>query len=151
MKGFKSDEKWVAKQLGITSTQVRRAVRRLIRLGLLVVEDGKWKKAKAKIAFPTESSLNAVRKFHEQMIMKGLKALHYSKQEDFDARDISGITMLINSKRLPLAKKRIQRFRRALSHYLAEGECDALYHLNVQFFPLTYKKRKRREDYNAAR
>jgi uncharacterized protein (TIGR02147 family) len=112
----------------------------LIRIGLLKNEDGKWKKTHTKINFPTTSSQQSVRKFHQQMILKSINAFRSSKIEDFGMRDITGITMPVNSTRIPDARKQIQKFRRRLYDFLSQGECDTLYQLNVQLFSLLTTK-----------
>lgn len=142
--GFEPSERWVADRLGLTLVEVRAAVARLKRLGLLTVTRGRWVKTHAKLEVPTAQSHQAVRRFHQQMIGKALDALESDAQEDFEKRDITGTTMAINPKRLAEAKKRIQKFRRTLLRYLTRGECTELYQMNVQVFPLTNAGSKRR-------
>ena len=145
VKGFRSEPKWISRQLGIPVKKVEGAIRRLLRLGLLNKDSGRFKKTQVKIAFPTHSSLQAIRKFHREMILKGLDALQSPRQADFDSRDITGITMPVNSRRISEARKRIQKFRRQLYAFLSQGECDRLYQLNVQLFPLTPPQEERRK------
>ncbi len=135
--GFEPSERWVADRLGLTLEEVRGAVARLKRLGLLSITRGRWIKRHKTIAVPTAQSHQAVRRFHQQMIEKALEALSSGTQEDFERRDITGTTMAINPARLAEGKKRIQRFRRSLLKYLTRGECTELYQMNVQIFPLT--------------
>ncbi len=139
---FESSDRWVADRLGLTLEEVRAAVSRLKRLGLLTVSRGKWKKTHAKAEFLPGEANEAVRKFHGQMIGKALAALESGDPEDFAARDITGMTMAINPARLAEAKKRIQKFRRSLLRYLTRGECTELYQMNVQVFPLTKRRRR---------
>ena len=63
------------------------------------------------------------------------------KKIDYEARDISGAMFAVNSKRIPQAKKKIEKFRRQLLQFLSRGECDELYQLNVQLFSLTRGKK----------
>lgn len=134
---FRAEPPWIARELGISARQAASALARLKRLGMLVEVNGRWTKREQRIAFPTRESMASVRAFHRQMIEKSLKALGSSRPADFGRRDITGITMPVNAAKIPQAKKRIERFRRMLLRFLADGECTDLYQLNVQLFPLT--------------
>lgn len=144
VKNFKSDEKWVAKQLGITKDQVLAAVARLERLGLLETRARQWRKTQSKLAIPTNHSEKAVREFHSQMMIRAKEAMARAEPHEFEEREVCGSTMAINSSRIPEARKRIQKFRRELLEYLTEGECDELYQLNLQFFRLTKERMTKR-------
>jgi len=136
IKGFKSQSRWIAVRLGISEKQVRIAIGRLRRLGLLDTSGKVWVKTKAKLEVPTHQANRAILNFHEGMIQKALEAARSEKDEDYLARDITGITMPINPARIGGAKTRIQRFRWSLYRYLSQGECTDLYQLNLQLFPL---------------
>lgn len=131
---FRADIHWVARKLGISSIEVRDAVGRLERLDLLLIKNGRWLKTKTHLHFPTKSSSVATQTYHQQMIEKALNTL--LTERNFDAREISGTTMAVNSKRLPKAKKKIQDFQKKLAAYLTQGPCDQLYQVNVQLFSL---------------
>lgn len=137
LKQFKPEPSWIAKKLGITQLQVKDAVERLTRLGLLEIRAGKWTKAQRMLAVPTEYSDEAVRSFHRQMIEKASKTLDETDQTSFEARQISGTTMTVNMKRLPEAKRMMVEFQRKLTAFLTEGDCTELYQFNLQLFSLT--------------
>jgi uncharacterized protein (TIGR02147 family) len=137
LKRFRADPRWIARQLGVTSLQVKAAVKRLQRMGVLEMKEKKWVKSHNRFHFPTTSSEVAVRRFHQEMIYKGLKTLDSAQEEDFKHRDITGITIAINPEKIPEAQKRIQRFRNQLADFLSKGETTAVYQLNVQLFSLT--------------
>lgn len=142
VKGFKANAEWVATKLGITAMQVRDAVDRLERLGLLEVKAGKWLKTNVHIAVPTSRSESAIRSFHEQMIEKAREELKSTELADFNAREIAGTTMAIDLAKLPEIKKRIQKFRKELAAFASEGTSTGLYQLNVQFFSLIKRGKK---------
>jgi transcriptional regulator with XRE-family HTH domain len=151
VRGFQSDSRWVAGRLGITPRVAQAAVNRLLRLGLLRVECGRWMKTHVTIAFPRHAPSRPVRHFHQQMIAKSLEALQSNRPGDFEARDITGTTIPVDPSRLPAARHRIERFRRRLLAFLSQGECTRLYQLNVQLFPLTYEESTKRRRSNAPR
>lgn len=141
LKSFKSDASWVAKRLGLKTQTVRTAQQRLIRLGLMKVVRGRWVKTHAKLQIPTSYS-KPLQSYHTSMIEKALDALVSPPKGKSELRDISGALIPINSRRLPEAKRRIAKFRRQMIDFLAEENCDSLYHLNVQFFPLSLGEKR---------
>ena len=130
---FQSSKKNLAVRLGIPFAITSDCVDRLVLLGLLHEQEGIYKKSKTNASTPTNLPSQKLRQGHRQLIEKGLDALD---NLPVHVRDISGITMAINSRRLDEAKLRIQRFRREISAFLEEGPRDAVYCLNVQLFPL---------------
>jgi len=140
LRHFRADYKWIAQNLGITTVQVKSAVKRLLRLGILETKGKQWSKTRRRFQFPTTSLQDAVNGFHQEMIYKAFKTLELRTPSDFEARDITGITIAIDPKRISEAKKRIQRFRNQLADFLSRGELSEVYQLNVQLFSLTNPK-----------
>ncbi len=136
---FSADPKWIATRLGITPEIANHAIDRLLRLGLLVKNDGTLKKTNAEISIPTTQPHVAIRNFHNQMIEKAKEALQSQEQSDFVRREISGITMAIDPSRIEEAKKRIKQFKREMYDLLSANDANQteVFQLNVQFFPLT--------------
>lgn len=141
LKGFQPNTAWIAKRLGISKNEVSTAVKRLERLRLLRRNGKRWEKTHEHLAIPTSKSHQAMRQLHSNLINLALETLALDKKRDYERRDISGAMFAINSKRLPQAKKKIEKFRRQLLQYLSKGECDELYQLNVQLFSLTRGKK----------
>jgi len=140
VKQFRPDAIWVAARLGIEADQVRIAVARLERLGLLKVTPTSWIKTTARLALPTNHSERAVREFHEQMIDKARETLQSPAAEDFSAREISAITFVVDPSKMAQAKKKIEKFKREMLAFMGDGECTELYQMNVQLFPLMRKE-----------
>ena len=141
LRGFQPNTNWIAKRLGLSKNEVSTAVKRLERLRLLRRNGKKWEKTYEHLAIPTSKSHQAMRQLHSSLINLALETLALDKKSDYEKRDISGAMFAINSKRLPQAKKKIEKFRRQLLQYLSKGECDELYQLNVQLFSLTRGKK----------
>jgi uncharacterized protein (TIGR02147 family) len=137
VKDFRPDHKWIAKQLGIRTSQVVSAVKRFERLGLLRVENGKWTKLQKNIAIWPNVSTKAIRTYHRNMIGKAAKTLNYSDRRSFSQRSISAITIPTDPAKLEGAKERIKRFRHSLLRYLSEGNPTRVYQLNLQLFPIS--------------
>lgn len=144
-KGFKSDPVWIADRLGIGVLEARDAIERLIKLELLMRDRaGRISKPKEKVYFPTTRSRAPIRAFHTQMITKALEQLTDARPEAFERREISAITMAIPASAVAKARARIQAFQKELAAELTVGDCDEVYQLNVQFFPLTREQRNSR-------
>lgn len=142
LRDFRPSYAWIARALGITTSQARSAAKRLERLGLLRIEGDSWIKTHRMLSVPAGVPAQAVRKFHRQMIERSLRALRSSDVEDFEARLVTGAVMAIDGSRLPEAKRRIAKFRRSLLRFLTAGEATDLYQLNVQLFPIVKQGRR---------
>ena len=138
---FKSDENWIARKLDLAPTQVRDAIQRLKRLGLLEERNGKLVKTHAKIFIPRPNRPDPnIRKYHKSMINRALIALESADPDDFAGRDITGVTIPIDPSLIPEARERISKFRKSLWKFLSSGEHTELYQLNIQLVPLTRRK-----------
>ena len=58
-------------------------------------------------------------------------------QVPVEKRDLSFITLAIDTKKLPKAKEMVRTFRRRLANYLSQGKRTQVYTINIQLFPLT--------------
>jgi uncharacterized protein (TIGR02147 family) len=136
-KDFRSDPAWIARRLGISPIEVRDALDRLLACGFLTREESRLRKTDRRIHFKTRNSRAAIRSFHQQMIAKASAALDEATPQAFERREISGTTLAVRSDRIAEARKRIQKFQKKIAAFLTDGECDEVYQLNVQLFPLT--------------
>ncbi len=137
-KDFRSEPLWIAKRLRIASSQVRDAVARLLRLGLLRASGSTWVKANVALEVPTRKAEPEIRAFHKQMITKSLEALESPSIDAYRSRDIRAVTMAIDPKKLSEAKAMVARFHQELSDFLTSGDCTEVYQFNSQLFALTY-------------
>lgn len=140
--GFTFTVPAIAAYLAIDPDEVREALATLKRLGILHQVKGKWIKSEERFSIVVPKSMEAIRAYHRQMIALALGELQLVGDHDFKQRDITGMTMPINPKRLAGAKRKIARFRRALEAYLTQGECTEVYQFNLQLFPLRGGGRK---------
>lgn len=136
MKNFKSQPSVIAKQLGITTVEVKEAIDRLIGLGLLSEVDGALKRSTKNMYFKTHKSEYAVRHFHNQMINKAKEELKNTAQKDFNNRLINGITFSCGKEQIELIKEKIDQFQDEILKLASAGEREELYQMNIQYFPL---------------
>jgi uncharacterized protein (TIGR02147 family) len=140
VKNFDQSPKGVAKLLNITVEQAQEALERLVRLKLLKVDvNGRLNRTSHFLTTTEHHFTNdALVNLQSGLMERSLFAL---RKVAFDRRDHSSMTMAINSKRLPEAKRRIKKFRRALCEDLqVESDRDSVYQLLISFFPLTPAK-----------
>ena len=130
--GFKSDHKWIAEKLRVSEREVQDAIDRLIRLKLLNVEKGVFKKKRNNSIKSVPSS--GLRNFHRQHLENAKRSL---TTDHFFERDFSGTTVCTSPQQLLKAKRMIQEFRAELTSVLESGPRTHVYHLAVQLFPLS--------------
>ncbi|MDO9181199.1 MAG: TIGR02147 family protein [Bacteriovorax sp.] len=136
--GFKSDPKWIAKKLSITVMEAKIAIERLLRLELLLPENGSLVKSSKHLTNDgTVNTSGAHKELQKQVINKALIAVDECPQEE---KDITSITMAIDTANIEKAKILIQKFRRDLCELLEEGDQKAVYNLGIQLYPLSKTK-----------
>jgi uncharacterized protein (TIGR02147 family) len=137
-KGFRSDPDWIARRLGIKTSQATEAIEWLAQNKYLHLKNGQLLRTQKKIFFSTAKSLPDFRAYHKQMIE--LAALELSQKKDrasFERRLISGISFTCNPRKLEQAKKKLLSAIYAVADDLMEGECTEVYQINLQLFPHT--------------
>lgn len=128
----------IARRLQIDSVEARAAVERLRRLGLIAGEAEIRLVKAAGLTTSHDVSNSALQLAHKKVLEESIEALEAVAVED---RDITSITMAIDPKKIPEAKKRIRDFRRTLCDFLESGERTEVYRLNIQVIPLTMRKK----------
>lgn len=137
---FEKNNKWIAAQLGITPYQVDFALKQLLDLGVLVETENGYKKMNSKIRLASHESHSDIRRFHSQMIEKAQEELKTKTSvEDFQRREITGITIAANPKYVEKARLRLTEALHEVAEILAEGEATDLYQINAQLFTLLKK------------
>lgn len=136
--GFKADPKWIAKKLLITAEESKSAIERLKRLGLILEENGSLiKSAKRLTNNGTVNTSGAHKELQKQIISKALIAVDEVPQ---DEKDITSMTMAIDTKNIEKARLLIQKFRRDLCELLEDGNQEQVYNLGIQLYPISSKQ-----------
>jgi transcriptional regulator with XRE-family HTH domain len=133
--GFKSDEKWIARRLGISTVEVSLAIKNLISVGLLQkTKSGHLVRQIQDFQTSNDVSSLAIQMSH----LEGLKLAAKSLENDPIAnRDFSSITFAINPKKLKEAKELIKKFQNQISEVLESKPQKEVYKLCIQLFPIT--------------
>jgi len=140
---FESKPSVIANMLSLTTAEVKVAIERLMRLGLLSEENGSIKKTdKFLTNFAPGQTSAAHKELQRQVLNMALDALDNIPQED---KDITSMTMAIDIDKLPEARKKITKFRRELCEFLEDGKQTRVYHLGLQLYPISKKITPRRD------
>ncbi len=136
---FKSNTKWIAKRLGIRTSDASSAVGALVRLGLLQKgEKGHLLTTGKKFTTTNDISDMSLRKNHVQGLELAREAI---EAVPVNLREFGASVIAVNSKNLPAAKNLIREMRRKVAGVLETGEKTEVYRLSVQLIPLTKGKK----------
>ena len=132
---FRSDARWVAKQLRLTVVEVQLIVARLQRLGLLAVDaDGRWMATNANTTTKDKSRTSRALKQYQKQILE--RATHALLHEPYERRSMASMTLAIDPEKMPLARQMIQEFMDDLADVLGEQKKTQVYQLGVSLYPL---------------
>jgi len=132
IKGFNPDHSDIAQKIGIKTEQVRDALERLKRLGMIRFLDGTYIRCDYNPISTTDIENADINKLLVQSIELSRK--HVS--DPISSRDYSSVFLSIDSSKLPEAKKKIDAFRMSLIEFLEDGKKDQLYCLSINLFSL---------------
>lgn len=134
---FQSDPRWIAKRIGISVIEVKMAIERLIKVGLMVEEDGQWKKSDGHLTTADKTvTTPALRKHQRDVLAQAMLSL---ENDPIEIRNMAGVTMAIDPEKIDLAKKMIQEFIHNLATFLEGGKKKEVYQLSISLFPLKFQ------------
>jgi uncharacterized protein (TIGR02147 family) len=128
-----SSPEWIADKLGISRREAETALRRLRDLGLVAVQRGRLKQVSPPLVSTNDVPSAALRKHNRQMLQRGLDALETVPVE---WRDIGTMTMALDPRKLPQAKRLIRRFRQQIAELCESGDPILVYHFSTLLFPV---------------
>lgn len=136
----KPDARVIAKKLGVDVLKVEDSIQKLISTGFLKVgSGGELERTNLQIRFPTSRSHPKIRQFHACMIEKAHREItQASAPENFEARLISGVSFAGSKEKIQEARLILEEaMYRAANLMSQDVDCEEIYQLNVQLFPLT--------------
>lgn len=135
IEGSRFEAKWIAKRLGTGEAGVKMAMDRLVSMGLVTEEGGRWKQTALPIKVDNKISTAATRRFQRQLMEKAMESL---ENDPVEHRDFTSMTLSFDPRHLPYAKERIKQFRRELTAELeSRGTPKEVYNMTFQVYPLT--------------
>ncbi len=145
VENFQSDEKWIAKSLGISVFEVKEAITRLETLKMITKENGVLKDISGDVDCTHHTFTSVAKKKYQKQVFS--KALDAIDEVDISKRSHSGMTLAIDTKRINEAKALINEFKWKFSQLMEtvpgssnqeeEISPDSVYHLSIGLFPLS--------------
>jgi uncharacterized protein (TIGR02147 family) len=137
-RSFHWEQKWIAKRLNLSPVDVRAAIERLEKVGLLR-RDPTGTLADSTGGFSTDIreglSNEAQRRFQQASLRQAEKSINEISP---NLRDNTSITFAVNSKDIPRAKEMIKTFRRKVCRELESNpQLDEVYQLTIAFTPIS--------------
>lgn len=134
IKNFRYEAKWIASRLGLSELQVKLAMERLERLGLIL----KGKPTHKQFSVKNQRSTDATRRYHAQLLEKARFSI---EENNFNQRVFTSTVLTMSAGQIPKAREQIQALQRQLVLELErKGKKEEVYHLSVQLYPLTQIK-----------
>jgi len=144
MKDFNEDPRWIAERLNISVVQAELALAGLQRIGFLKRND-KGKLVPVDIAISTKGK--NLKSFPDKNLLdkNELVRENLNNPDEYlkEISDISSIIVGCHPRKLPEARKRLQRFRRSLAKFLDSGEKSEVYLIYMQLIPISTVRKKK--------
>jgi uncharacterized protein (TIGR02147 family) len=132
---FRWNSIWIAKRLGLTRTQAKSAMERLLRLNLVKKNEAGRMISSNEMVFSTSGvPSEAIRQYHKQLLKKAMDAVDFQPVHD---RDISGVAFACNPADLTAIRHEILEFHEKLVAKYQRGKLSEVYHLEMALFRLT--------------
>lgn len=133
------DEKWIAQRMGLSTAEVRIALERLERVGLIRL----YKTASGQdkidpideyVLSPQGTPSKAIRNYHRSMLTKAAESL---EMQNVNEREFSGVNFAIDASSVKHLKTEISDFLDKMVEKYCRGSKKEVYHLEVALFRLT--------------
>jgi uncharacterized protein (TIGR02147 family) len=135
---FREDASWIARQFiePLQESEATAALESLLALGLIERgSDGRLKQTEAFVSTGDEVSSAFIAQFHREMLGRAAQSLDGVPAR---LRELSSVTLGLSRANAAKLKLLIQNFRRDLLAVAnAPQDCEAVYQVNLQLFPLT--------------
>lgn len=132
---FKPEVRWIAKRLHITPMEVKVAVERMKRIGILETKPSGWKQIGGPICVDNLSELAAGAHAQKQVLEKARESID---NDAFALRDICSMTFAMDPDLIDAAREELKKFRRYfMEKFEVRGNPSEVYHLGVQLYPVT--------------
>lgn len=136
LKDFQRDSKWMAQRLGLSEKKIDSVIDTLVSTGLLKEDNKGDLKRSSSVNFKTPSQIRdkGLRQFTIESLEKAIESIRQDKVED---RDFSTVSLTVNKKDLPKAKKMLEEFRYKFDQEIESVPGEELYKLVLGFYPVT--------------
>jgi uncharacterized protein (TIGR02147 family) len=119
----------------ITPSQAKRAVRLLVKLGLIEKANGRYRQTEKHLTTGDEVSSAGIEQFQRATMKLGAESIDRISS---DMRDISTLTMGLSRKGFERMRDDIRSYRKKLIEMAnQDSDTDSVYQMNIQFFPVS--------------
>ncbi|WP_415062522.1 TIGR02147 family protein [Bdellovibrio sp.] len=125
---------FIANTMGLSAQETSSLLEILNGANLIRWEDGLWCPIYNQTTTGYDVPNRYIQAGHSQDLLLAQQKLF---SVDIEKRDFSSITIALNPKDIPKAKKLIRDFRRSLTSLLEKGEKRDVYQLSIQLFPIS--------------
>lgn len=130
-----SEIQWMAKRLEKPKLEIELALQNLKTLQFISEDESHYQLVLDRaLETTTEVPSAALRESHKKTL---LAAVDKIDKVPVELRSVTSMTMAIDTKNLPEAKRLIREFRKSLSALLEQGTKSEVYDLNIQLLPVT--------------
>ncbi len=128
LKDFHSSTEWMAKRLGISTKKIESVLNTLVATGLLKEDlKGNLKRSTSiNLNTPSQIKDKGLRQFTIESLEKAIESL---RQDKVEGRDFSTVSLTVNKKDLPKAKKMLEEFRYKFDQEIESASGEELYKL----------------------
>lgn len=140
LENFTHHEFEIAERLRLPLPTIRRALSDLHEAGLLEFQNGRMKACFPETESTQDIPTTAIRKYHEQILQKGVKALH---EQAVHQREYGSATFAFDASRIEEAKAVLRSFQKRFSEefYKNSENKDSVYQFSFQFFRVDQKRK----------
>jgi transcriptional regulator with XRE-family HTH domain len=140
---FRSEMKWIAERLQLTTSAVKKSLVHLEALGLVERVSGEWKPTGKALTTTHDLVDLSIRKHHHQGLDLARDALNSAP---VPLRDFNSFTIGFDPARVDEAKEAIDQFMKSFAAEFDVPPRREVYRIQTQLFPLTGKSRTRKEE-----
>lgn len=142
VRDFRYDLSWMARKLGIKTSQVRVAIKKLIKTGLLKELGGSLVKTNSIVDSTDDIEDFRIQKFHRDTISKSLDRIF---EQSIHERELGSLTFSVSDEKIKKIKAKIKALMDDVFKILDEpGEKGTeVQQLNLQLFRLSNKPKSR--------
>lgn len=140
-KDFQPNPQWVAQRLGLNIHQVRAAVDRLQRLGLLQCDEGQWLDASGDntVILDNDYTSEVLKKYQLDILNKSIESFDETPKK---WRNHTSMMVTVKKSDFPQILETIARFRKEMAQFTQRDPrpSDELYAMQVSLFPISKVK-----------
>ncbi len=132
---FRSDRQWISRKMRISEERVQEIIQLLQQQEFITIDaEGTIKNAHNSMSTLSDIPSSVLQKANRERILLGLERMHLA---DVLMRDITSLSLPVDKKQIPKAKKLVRKFKGEMLELLRGSNSSEVYNLNIQFVPMT--------------